>query len=349
MPRCDGPRLDGPSLDGPRLDGPRLDGRRRDGRRRGWAFLPLLLALTMVAAACGDSDDDPDTAGQSGGSGELRPTFAADSTMAKLQAKGKIVLGTKFDQPGLGQKNPLTNAVEGFDVEIAKIVAAAIFGGSVSAANSKIEFKETTSPNREVFLENGTVDIVVATYTINDARKQRIDFAGPYYVAAQDILVRADDNSIRSANDLAGKRVCSVRNSTPAQRIRTMVPSAELVEFDTYSLCKDELLANRTDAVTTDDAILIGFASENPRALKVVGNRFSTEPYGIGFAKLPGGQPDESFRTFLNDVLEKSYQDGSWKIAFDSTLGKSGVTAPQPPAVDRYAAGAAVTTTTSAP
>ena len=316
-------------------------------RKRAWSLVPIVLVLALVATACGDDDDEPAVGGgQSSDTTLARPTFASDSTMARIQAKGKIVLGTKFDQPGLGQKNPLTNEVEGFDVEIAKIVAASIFGGRPADAARYIEFKETTTPNREAFLENGTVDIVVATYTINDARKQRIDFAGPYYVAAQDILVRADDNSIRQASDLAGKRVCSVRNSTPARRVREMVPEAQLIEFDTYSLCKDELLANRADAVTTDDAILIGFASENPRQLKVVGNRFSTEPYGIGIAK-PGGQPDDAFRNFLNDVLERSYQDGTWKAAFDSTLGKSGVTAPQPPPVDRYSSSAAAPTTTS--
>ena len=319
-------------------------------RTRAWRLVPVLLVLALAATACGDDDDPSVGGGQASDTTVGRPTFPADSTMGKIQAKGRIVLGTKFDQPGLGQKNPLTNEVEGFDVEIAKIVAAAIFGGRPTDATRYIEFKETTSPNREAFLENGTVDIVIATYTINDARKQRVDFAGPYYVAAQDILVRADDNSIRQASDLAGKRVCSVRNSTPAQRVRQMVPQAQLIEFDTYSLCKDELLANRADAVTTDDAILIGFASENPRALKVVGNRFSTEPYGIGIAK-PGGQPDDAFRSFLNDVLERSYRDGTWKAAFDSTLGKSGVPAPQPPPVDRYSstAAAATTSTTATP
>ncbi|HVF15239.1 MAG TPA: glutamate ABC transporter substrate-binding protein, partial [Acidimicrobiales bacterium] len=196
------------------------------------------------------------------------------------------------------------------------------------------------SPNRELFIENGTVDIVAATYTINDARKQRVDFAGPYYVAHQDIMVKAEDTSIKSVADLAGKRVCSVRNSTPAGRIRTMVPDADLQEFDTYTLCKEELLNGRTDAVTTDDAILLGFASENPTALKVVGNQFSTEPYGIGLKR-----GDDAFRNFINDLLEQSYSNGQWKNAFDETLGKSGNEAPTPPPVDRYSSAGPVTTT----
>jgi glutamate transport system substrate-binding protein len=299
-------------------------------RKQRWLVPIVLVTVALLGAACG-GNDSPTVSGDSTASTTGRPSFPAGTTMAKLQAKGKIVLGTKFDQPGLGQKNPLTGEVEGFDPEIAKIVAAGIFGGKPADAGKYLDPKETTSPNRELFIENGTVDIVVATYTINDTRKQRVDFAGPYYVAHQDIMVKADDNSIKSVADLAGKRVCSVRNSTPAGRIRTMVPDADLQEFDTYTLCKEELLNGRTDAVTTDDAILLGFASENPTALKVVGNQFSTEPYGIGLQR-----GDDAFRTFINDLLEQSYSNGQWKAAFDATLGKSGVQAPTPPPVDRY-------------
>ena len=310
-------------------------------KRQRWLIPVVLLTVGLMGVACGD-DDTPTVDGGSTDSTTAKPTFAAGTTMAALQANGKIVVGTKFDQPGLGQKNPLTSDVEGFDPEIAKIIAAGIFGGSPEDAGSKIEFKETTSPNRELFIENGTVDLVAATYTINDARKQRIDFAGPYYVAHQDIMVKADNNTINSVADLAGKRVCSVRNSTPAGRIRTMVPDADLQEFDTYTLCKEELLNGRTDAVTTDDAILLGFASENPTALKVVGNQFSTEPYGIGLKR-----GDEAFRTFINDLLEQSYSNGQWKAAFDKTLGKSGVAAPTPPPVDRYTSAGPATSSTA--
>lgn len=327
-------------------------------RKNSWLGA-VLLVVALGAAACGNSDDGGAVnGGQSSATTLAKPTFPAGSTMAALQAKGKLVVGTKFDQPGLGQKNPLNNQVEGFDVEIAKIVAAGIFGGKPSDLGNKVEYKEAISANRETFLENGTVDIVVASYTINDARKQRIDFAGPYFVAAQDILVKADNTTIKTVNDLAGKTVCSVRNSTPAGRIRTMVPTANLVEFDTYTLCRDEVLAGRADAETTDDAILIGYASENPRALKVVGNKFSNEPYGIGLAargadgapqtKAQGGKADDTFRNFINDQLEASFRNGQWAAAFDATLGKSGVKAPQPPPVDRYGA-VAVTSTTTKP
>jgi glutamate transport system substrate-binding protein len=313
-------------------------------RRQRWLFPIVLLTLALMGAACGE-DDSPTVGGGGTDSGEDRPSFAAGSTMANIQAKGKIVVGTKFDQPGLGQKNPLTNQVEGFDVEIAKLIAVGIFGGEVSELGNKIEFVETPTPVREQVIEQGTVDIVVATYTINDARKQRIDFAGPYYLAGQDIMVKKDDTSITGVESLvAGKTVCSVRNSTPATRIRERAPQATLVEYDTYSQCKDDLLNGRVDAVSTDNSILLGFVAADPTNLKIVGNKFSDEPYGIGLRR-----GDEAFRTFVNDRLEEIYENGDWDEAFEATLGELGVPTPdEPPPVDRYtSAGPAPAVTTT--
>ncbi|MDQ6726009.1 MAG: glutamate ABC transporter substrate-binding protein [Actinomycetota bacterium] len=270
--------------------------------------------------------------------------------MAALQAKGRIVVGTKFDQPGLGQKNPTNNKVEGFDVEIAKQIALGIFGGSPADIESKIEFKESTTPNREAFIQNGTVDMVVATYTINDARKQLIDFAGPYYVAGQDILVKVNDNSIKSVNDLAGKKTCSVRNSTPAKNIADKYPQADLTLFDQYSDCVQALRDGRVQSVTTDNSILLGFVAASPTEFKVVGNKFTEEPYGIGVKR-----GDDAFRSFINDRLEAIYANGEWAKLFAATLGKLGIPTPTPPPVNRYtSAGAAPATgagnsTTSVP
>jgi glutamate transport system substrate-binding protein len=315
-------------------------------RKRGWAFLTVLVALSLVAAGCGDDDDEETTTGggsQTTAAGTTSPTFAAGTTMARLQAKDKLVVGTKFDQPGLGQKNPLNNQVEGFDVEIGKIVAAGLFGGRPADATSKIEFKETTTPNREAFLENGTVDIVVATYTINDARKQRIDFAGPYYIAGQDIMVKRDNNRIRGVNDLAGTKTCSVRNSTPARNVQERVPTADLTLFDQYSDCVQALRDGRVDSVTTDNSILLGFVAASPNEFKIVGNKFTDEPYGIGVKK-----GDDAFRTFINDRLETIYANGEWARAFEATLGQLGIPVPAPPRVDRYTSGGAAAPTTTA-
>jgi len=301
-----------------------------------------LAALALIATACGDDDDDPAVGGgQSTATTVGQPSFAAGTTMANLQSKGKIVVGVKFDQPGLGQKNPVTNKVEGFDIEIAKQIALGIFGGNVNDIESKIEFREATTPNREVFLENGTVDMVVATYTINDARKQRIDFAGPYYIAGQDIMVKKSDNSIKGVNDLAGTKTCSVRNSTPAKNVQERVPTADLTLFDQYSDCVQALRDNRVQSVTTDNSILLGFVAQSPNDFKIVGNKFTDEPYGIGVKR-----GDDAFRTFINDRLEQIYRNGEWAKLFEATLGKLGIPTPTPPPVNRYtSAGAAPATT----
>lgn len=305
---------------------------------------PALVAVALTAAACGSTDNGTVSGGaQATNPTSTVPTFAAGTTMKALQDKGKVVVGVKFDQPGLGQKNPITNKVEGFDVEIAKQIALGIFGGNPSDIESKIEFKESTTPNREAFIENGTVDMVVATYTINDARKQRIDFAGPYYVAGQDILVKKSDNSIKGVDDLNGTKTCSVRNSTPAANVARLAPRADLTLFDQYSDCVGALRDGRVQSVTTDNSILLGFVNANPDEFKIVGNKFTDEPYGIGVKK-----GDDAFRNFINDRLETIYANGQWARLFADTLGKLGIPTPTPPKVDRYQSGAASPTTTSA-
>ncbi|MGH9042291.1 MAG: glutamate ABC transporter substrate-binding protein [Acidimicrobiia bacterium] len=287
-------------------------------------WFALFAAVVLVVSGCGGDDEtatpEPEV--------EETPGFAAGSTMARLAEAGAIRIGTKIDQPGLGNINLETDAPEGFDVEVGKIIA-----GKLGIEPDGIEWVETVSANRESFIANDRVDLVIATYTINDKRKETIDFAGPYYVAGQDLLVAADDESITGPDTLAGKRVCAATGSTPIQNIRTNYPQAEAVEFDTYTECVDQLEAGQIDAVSTDDIILAGYAAD-PKyegKFRVVGKKFSEEPYGIGLKK-----GDTDFRNFLNDTLEAIFEDGSWKAAFDATLGSSGVEAPDPPAVNRY-------------
>ncbi|MGH9277244.1 MAG: glutamate ABC transporter substrate-binding protein [Acidimicrobiales bacterium] len=309
-------------------------------RRRGWALLPAIVALSLIAGACGSDSDDSTTNTTSPGT--TRPTFAAGTKMADLQAKGKIVIGTKFDQPGFGLKNPTNNEIEGFDVEIGKLIAVGIFGGTINDVGSKIEFKETVSANREPFIENGTVDMVVATYTINDARKLRVGFAGPYFVAEQDIMVKSTDTTIKSVTDLNGKAVCSVKGSTSARNLQAKAPQASLTELDTYSQCAEQLRDNRVVAVTTDNAILAGLVQQSSGQFKLVKAPFSSEPYGIGVSR-----NDEAFRAFINDQLQTIFTNGQWATAFKNTLGKIGLDTPTPPAIDRYVTGAAAATTTT--
>ena len=285
-------------------------------------------ALGLVLAGCSsEAGQQAEEATENAPEVAQDVEFPAGSTMAELAEAGTITVGTKFDQPGFGLANP-QGVPEGFDVEVAKIIA-----GELGIAPEEIEWKETVSANRESFIQNGDVDVVVATYTINDARKQLIDFAGPYYVAGQDIMVATGNPlAIEGPDDLAGKRVCSVEGSTPAQNIRDNYPEAQLTLFDVYSKCADALRNGQVDAVTTDNVILTGLVQGGQGAFELVDNPFTEEPYGIGLAK-----GDEEFRGFINDTLEQAYEDGSWAAAWDRTAGAiTGTEAPEPPAVDRY-------------
>ncbi len=283
------------------------------------SLIALAAASVLALAACSGGDAAAPAASDS-----AAPVaeFAAGSTMAKLADAGKITVGTKFDQPLFGLLGP-SGVPEGFDVEIAKIVATAL-----GIPADKIEWKEAVSANREPFIENGDVDIVVATYTINDKRKEVISFAGPYYMAGQSILVLADNDTIKSETDLVGKPVCSVTGSTPAAELATLGAIPTLT--DTYTLCLEPLRSGAVVAVSTDNVILAGLAAQNEGEFKVVGKPFTEEPYGIGLKK-----DDTDFRNFINDTLEASYADGSYKAAWESTAGKV-LPFVDPPAVNRY-------------
>lgn len=289
-------------------------------RKRRFTFAAIAATAALVLAACGDDDDD----GEAAPTAEPSPEFAAGSTMAELSDAGSITVGTKFDQPLFGLVGP-DGVPVGFDVEIAKIIAS-----ELGIEEDGIEWVETISANREPFIQDGQVDIVVATYTINDERKQVVDFAGPYYQAGQMIMVLEGNTDINGPDDLAGKTVCSAEGSTPAERIRTEYPDATLLPAGAYSECLEPLRNGQVDAVTTDNVILSGFIDQNPGEFKLVGEPFSEEPYGVGLEK-----GDDDFRSFINDVLEESFEDGRWVEAWESTAGAV-LETPEPPTVDRY-------------
>jgi glutamate transport system substrate-binding protein len=278
-------------------------------RVRRLAAVMTAAALTVAMAGCGGDD---------GG-----------STLGKAKKAKKLKVGTKFDQPGFGQKNPSSGKVEGFDVEIAKIIAA-----EMGIAEDKIEFVEAVSANREPFIQQNKVDLVVATYTINDKRKEVISFAGPYYIAGQDIMVKkGNPKGIKTVADLNGKRVCSVTGSTSEKNLKEKASGAKLTLFKTYSECAEDLRNDKVDAVSTDNVILIGLIAQSPNDFELVGDKFTDEPYGIGVKK-----DDKEFRDFINATLEKAYADGRWKAAYDKTVGTlvTGGETPTPPAVNRY-------------
>src|SRR4051812_10098157 len=295
--------------------------------RKTWRVIAVVLACGALMAACGGDDDDADTS--SSKTEATVPTFPAGSTMDTIQKKGKLVVGTKFDQPLFGLKNPTSGQVEGFDVEIAKLMAKGIFGDNI---DGKVEFVEAVSKNREPFIQEGKVDIVVATYTINDTRKQVVDFAGPYFTAHQDIMVKKGDTSIKSVSDLNNKKVCSAQGSTSIKNLQAKAPQADTsITFDTYSKCAEALSDGRVQAVTTDNVILGGLVASAKDSYQLVNAPFTDEPYGIGLKK-----GDTALRSFINDRLEKIYSNGDWKKAFESTVSAGGLETPEPPAVNRY-------------
>ena len=226
---------------------------------------------------------------------------------------GKIRIGIKFDQPGLGFKKSGTYV--GFDVDVAKYVAK-----KLGYSEDEIVWKEAPSKQREAMLQNGDVDMILATYSITDERKNAVSFAGPYFVAGQDLLVRKDDHSINGPDDLNGKRLCSVTGSTSAATVKEKFASeVQLMEQPGYAECATALFSGIVDAVTTDDIILAGLASASRGKLRVVGKPFTQEYYGVGIKK-----GDTALAKKINAAIAEMIKDGSWERAIaDNTEGTS--------------------------
>lgn len=285
----------------------------------GSAAAALVLAGSL--AACGGGDDEVEVASDT--------DFEAGTTMAEIAEAGTMTVGTKFDQPGFGLLG-LDDVPEGFDVEVAKIIA-----GAMGIAEDDIEWVQASSDIREQVIEDGEVDMVVATYTINDERKQRVTFAGPYYEAGQMLMVAEDQDAIEGPEDIAENpdlKVCSVTGSTPSETIREYLANEDqLVLFDIYDKCADALSNGQVDIVTTDNVILLGFVSESDGAFKLVGEQFTEEPYGIGIEK-----GDVEFCEFINETLQEN--EDAYLEAWDRTAGEvEGTEAPELPEPDECA------------
>ncbi len=280
----------------------------------------VVTALALAVTACGGSKNGSGASSSSSGSAD-----ASTGLVAKGKT-GKLTIGIKFDQPGLGLKTP-DGKFTGFDVDVAKYVAK-----QLGVDESGITFKEAQSAERENLIKKGEVDFVVATYSITDKRKNDVSFAGPYFVAHQDLLVKADNTDITGPESLTGnKKLCSVKGSTPAQNVKDKyAKEVQLQEFGKYSDCITPLLNGGLDAMTTDDIILAGFASQaqNAGKLKVVGKGFSNEKYGIGLKK-----DDKDGQAAINKAIQQMESSGDWKKALDANLGSSGYKIPDPPAI----------------
>ena len=276
--------------------------------RRG--FFLLAAAILALLPACAPRTGSP------GGGGVARAPEG--TTLRRIQDRGRIVIGVKYDVPTFGYLNPRNNQLEGFDVDLGKAIAREVLG-SESAA----EFTQAVSADRIPFLNTGQADLILSTMTANEERAQQIDFTDTYYIAGQSLLVTRD-SPITGVRDLGGKTVCSVSGSTSERNIRERAPQAEVVLFGTYSECVQAMDTGRVEAVTTDDIILLGFVKDSPDRYKVVGGQFTIEPYAGGVAK-----NNAELLTAVNDAIKRIKSSGEWKRIYEKNL--PGVPVPNDP------------------
>ena len=274
-------------------------------RGRWWWIVALLMALSLTAAACGGDDgEDGDGDGEDAGQVEQ---FPADSYLGQIQEKGEIVIGVKYDVPPFGFENPQSGEVEGFDVDLGKIIAEELGVEPV--------FEEAISDNRIPFLQDGTVDLILSTMTINTDRAVEIDFSRPYFIAHGRILV-PEDSDIQGIEDLAGRKVCTGLGSTYEANLKEQAPEADLKLVESYSECLELVQNGAVDAVSTDDVILTGMIIQDP-SLKLVGDPMPDEPYGAG---VPDGEAE--YAQFVSDVINETFENGEWDQLYDKWVGK---------------------------
>jgi ABC-type amino acid transport substrate-binding protein len=291
---------------------------KHDNLRRVAAAL-IAFSLAGGLAACGDDDEGGSGATTTSESarGYEAEQFGADTTMGKIQEKGEITIGVKYDVPPFGFKNPQNNEIEGFDIDLGKAVAEAL--------GVTPKFVEAISDNRIPFIKDGTVDLVLSTMTINEERALEIGFTDPYFVAHGRIL-QEKGGDITGVEDLAGKTVCTALGSTYEETLKEQAPDAELKLVDSYSECLELIQNGAVDAISTDDVILTGMIIQDDTLELVDAEPLTTEPYGGGF-KLK----DTEFQEFLNGVLEDYKSDGRWEAAYEKWLGQYTGESAQPP------------------
>ena len=269
------------------------------GRRPGYT-VALAASLALGLAACGGSGHAADGDGK------------------------QLTIGVKYDQPGLSYKTD-SGQLKGFNVDVARYIAR-----KLGVPPSHITWKEVVSGNRETFIQTGQVDLVVETYSITKERMQKVAFGGPFFLAHQRLLVRSNDRSISGPTTLAGHKLCSIAGSTPAQRIKQEYPKVQLQEYSQDAECVSALLNGAIDAMTTDDVILAGYASQHHGKLKVVGPSMSDENYGIGLKK-----SDTKLKNQVNAAVTQMIKDGTWKKLFRKNIPGSVYPTPRPPTVGK--------------
>jgi glutamate transport system substrate-binding protein len=281
-----------------------------------WLVTVTALTVLLAAAGCGGDDDDEQPAGGGEQPAQEAEKFPADTTMGRIQEKGEISIGVKYDVPPFGFKNPQSGEIEGFDVDIGKAIAEKL--------GVRPKFIEAISDNRIPFLQNGTADLILSTMTINKERDQEIDFSVPYYVARGRVLV-PKGSPIRGVEDLNGKSVCTALGSTYEENLKKQAPRAERKLVDSYSECLELIQNKAVDAVSTDDVILTGMIIQDD-SLELVGEELTTEPYGAGIK-----DGDTQFKEFVDGVIEEFKSDGRWKQTYDKWVGRYTKEAQEPP------------------
>jgi glutamate transport system substrate-binding protein len=271
-----------------------------------WALI-VVLALGLLVAACGEDEEEQPAGGESTPAAEVEQ-FPEDTTMGKLQAAGEIKIGVKYDVPPFGFKNPQNDEIEGFDVDLGRAIAEKL--------GVEPNFIEAISDNRIPFLQDGTVDLVLSTMTINAERAQEIEFSEPYYIARGRILV-PPDSDITGIDSLAGKKVCTALGSTYEETIKEQAPKADLRLVDSYSECLELVQNGAVDAVSTDDVILTGMIIQDDTLKLTEGEPLTTEPYGAGIKK-----GDTEFKEFVDGVLEEWKSGGGWAESYEKWVGQ---------------------------
>ncbi|MEV6346313.1 transporter substrate-binding domain-containing protein [Actinoplanes sp. NPDC051851] len=273
---------------------------------------------TSTSAAPADTSCNPRASLRPSGSLPEPGRMPAGSYMAEIYQRGRLVLGTSQDTLLFSSRNPFTGEIEGFDVDMGRQIAEAIFGDP-----DKLQIKVVAYDKRVDSAKDGTVDVVADTMTANCTRWNSVDFSSIYYESGQKILV-SKDSTIKGVDDLSGKKVCAAKGSTSYDNLGKLTSRPERVALASFGDCLVAFQQNEVDAISTDDTILIGMAAQDPYA-KVVGDRYTEEPYGMAISK---DHPE--FTRFVNAVLQKNRENGTWKATYKKWLGQFGPV-PNPP------------------
>jgi ABC-type amino acid transport/signal transduction systems, periplasmic component/domain len=299
-------------------------------------------SLAAVLAACADTGADGRAVSSSSSSASAGAVdyntvinsgpVAADDVVASsawasaVKEAGVLKTGGTKTAPVFSLEDATTGEVSGFDTAIGQVLARYIIGGT-NDARTLLDITQVTSDTREVVLGNGSVQAVIATYTITPERAKKIDFAGPYYSSGQAVLVRADESKITGVSDLAGVKVAVQSGSSSITALQKAAPQAEQTPFNDHNTCLSALETKQVDAYVVDESLLLS-AMQGSDAFKIVGEPFTQDPYGIG---LPQGS---DAKAFVNAFLKKIYDDGTWEKIWQATIGViTGGDAPKPPAI----------------